>query len=110
MELWNVELTECKHHWNNLEEIWGVISISEKTSGVLWRRKSNCAVCIRRPFEYYNMWKYVKDKCKYLCSFHKIRNSLDSSNINDMCFCFTLADNETKEIGGKNRQKKAKLR
>ena len=30
VELWNVELTECKHHWNNLEEIWGVISISEE--------------------------------------------------------------------------------
>lgn len=33
VELWNVELTECKHHWNNLEEIWGVISISEEQVG-----------------------------------------------------------------------------
>ena len=30
------------------------------------------------------------------------------SNINDMCFCFTLEDNETKEIGRKNRPKKSK--
>ena len=30
VELWNVELTECKHHWNNLQEILGIISISEE--------------------------------------------------------------------------------
>ena len=30
VELWNVELTECKHHWNNLQEILRVISISKE--------------------------------------------------------------------------------